>query len=125
MSSSAKFDIDIDQGSDFTMTITIKDAQGNPIDITGHNFTGQIRKTIASSIVEASFSFALKPQTGATLGQVDITLAGSVSSGITLKPQNTTVRKPEAFAYDIESDLGGVVTRWMEGKVNISPEVTR
>lgn len=124
MSSSAKFNIEIDQGSDFSMQITIKDSLGVEIDLTGHTFTGQIRKTIADTVVQASFTFNVLDQVANT-GKVDITLANAISSAIILPKQNKVTRTAVPMAYDIESEIGGTVTRWLEGTVNISPEVTR
>jgi hypothetical protein len=46
---SAKQDFNIDQGSDFEFIMTLKDESETPIDLTGHTFTGQIRRTYSST----------------------------------------------------------------------------
>lgn len=123
--SAAKYDMSIDQGADFTLKLTIRDPLGALVDLTGHTFSGQIRKTISDASVVASFSFNVLDQITNT-GEVEISLASATSSAIVLPTQKEINRKEVKYPYDVESvDGSGVVVRWLQGIVKISPEVTR
>lgn len=123
--SSAKYDMNICQGADFKLVLTITDSEGNLLNLDDHTFRGQIRQTISSPDVIASFSFNKLDQVTDT-GKVEIKLSSADSSAIALPEQNSIERQAVDFAYDIESETsGGEVKRWLEGKASISPEVTR
>jgi len=120
-----KYDMSILQGSDFTLGLTLKDSTGTPIDLTGHTFSGQIRKTASDPVIQASFSFVVLDQITDT-GRVDVKLSAANSSAIILEKSKSAVRAITTMTYDIESvDGGGAITRWLEGVVKLSPEVTK
>lgn len=122
---SGKYNMSISQGADYTLGVTIKDKDGNPIDLTGHTFSGQIRKTVSDAVVQASFSFTIKDQVANT-GEVDVELSAATSSGISLDKSTKVNRTITKMTYDIESvDGSGNTVRWLEGTVLFSPEVTR
>jgi hypothetical protein len=119
------YDITVYQGSTFKMMLTIKDPLDAPIDLTGYIFSGQIRKTYSSSVIEASFEFEVQTQSGATLGQVLCTITAEETAGINVSDACGQSRKITKMVYDIESQVGTEVTRWLQGVANISPEVTK
>jgi hypothetical protein len=119
-----KYNLEIAQGSDYTLAMTLKDPTGTPIDLTGHTFTGQIRKTASDFTVQASFTFILLNQ-GTDPGRVNMSLSAATSSGITLNKSQGASRKITTMTYDVESDNAGSITRWLEGLVQLSPEVTK
>jgi hypothetical protein len=122
----ANHNFEISQGSNFSVLLTIKDSLGDAIDLTGHVFTGQIRKTVSDTQIQASFSFELLDQSVLlTKGKVRVYLLASDSSGIDLGNQNSIRKTIVEMPYDIQSSLSGNVTRWIEGLVRISPEITR
>ena len=121
---SGQYSMSISQGSDFLLAITIKDSSGTPIDLTGHSFRGQIRKTASDPLVLADFSFNILDQVSST-GRVDVILPSTDSSTIILETSKSAGRKITTFTYDIESEDSGNVVRWLEGLVKMSPEVTR
>lgn len=120
-----KLDLKIDQGTSFKMAVTITDENGTKLDLTGYVFTGHVRKTVGAAAVEFSFAFTVPTQVGDDLGKVLITVAPAVTSALNLAPQDSTTKRLVRFVYDIESDNGGEITRWFEGEVIMSPEVTR
>lgn len=122
----ATYNLDILQGANFSLILTITDSLSVPIDLTGYVFRGQIRKTISDPEIQASFVFVLLDQTNIlTRGKVSVSLSSETTTSINLGNQNSTRRTIVQMPYDIESDLAGNVTRWLEGVANISPEVTR
>jgi hypothetical protein len=121
----ATYDIDVKQGSTYELLITIKDPNDTEIDLTGHTFRGQIRTSTSDSTIQAAFSFVLADQVTNT-GEVTATLSASATAAISLPENDKPTRKITKMIYDIESeDAGGIVTRWLEGDANISPEVTK
>ncbi len=119
------FDISVQQGATFKMMLTIKDDNEDPIDLSGYVFRGQIRKTYSSEVVEAEFEFELQPQEDATLGQVLCTITAEETAGIDVPGACQNGRKIAKMIYDIESQVGDEVTRWLQGQALISPEVTK
>jgi hypothetical protein len=120
-----RYDMNIDQGSDYRITLTIKDELGAAINLTGQVFSGQIRRTASDVVILASFTFNVLPQAGLTLGQVEVLLPGVTSSSIPVATSKSATRTPTIYCYDIESTSFGVTTRWIEGLVTINPEVTK
>lgn len=107
----AKYNIVLDQGSDYNLSMNLTNA-GTAVDLTGYSIRGQIRPTIISSTLSASF-------TGTTvsdsLGQFLITLSASTSAAMS----------PGVYYYDVEIYKNPYVTRLLEGTLTVRPEVTR
>lgn len=121
----ANYTMHIAQGSDFSLLVTLKEKDTQQeIDLTGYVFSGQIRKTISDEEVQASFQFEVRDQSLHT-GQFYIKLPASASTAIELPNTRCTTRPITKMVYDIESDNNGSKKRWLEGVVEISPEVTR
>ena len=96
----------IDQGSDFNFTV---DA---PVNLTGYTSRGQIRKSYTSSTA------------------VDFNISVNISEGklvCSLTAAQTAALKAGRYVYDIvilSDDSPAVVTRVIEGQVDINPRVT-
>lgn len=102
----------IDQGSTFTSTVTVEDANDNAVNITDYTLRGQIRKSYASTTA-TNFTTTISD---ATNGKFTITLS-SVQTG---------ALKAGRYVYDVEViSPSGVVTRVVEGQVTINPRVTQ
>lgn len=126
--SAANYDIKIDQGSDFSMTLTFKDINENNIDLTGFVFDGQLRLSYSNPVIIASFTFTILDQSDPlTLGQVIVSMDAATSTAIPVTPiqGNSTQRPNTNYIYDIEATFAGITKRWLQGKVALSPEVTR
>jgi hypothetical protein len=122
--SAGTYTMAIEQGSSFSLQLTIEDSLNVPIDLTGHVFRGQIRRTISDPVIQASFTFNILNQITDT-GKVVVTLDPADTMAISLPAQRTVTRADVPMSYDIESEIAGTVYRWLEGTANISPEVTR
>jgi len=106
-----RVNIVIDQGTDFETSITLTDASGDQLDLTGMSAASQIRKTHTSS---NSVSF--------------ITELANNTGSLTLSLNNSTTSSMTAgrYVYDVElTDSSNVVSRILEGVVTVTPEVTR
>ena len=102
----------IDQGADFSTTISLTDSNGDVLSLTGYTAAGQLRKTFGSSTVAATFTTALS----AASGQVTLTLS------------DVTTASMEAgrYVYDVLiTDGSGTKTRILEGQATLTPSVSR
>lgn len=109
----AKANIVIDQGADFSTTITVTDASGSVINLTGYTARGQIRKHYTSTTaVNLSFTFG-SPRTEGKLT-------------LSLSNVQTANMAAGRYVYDVEIiSASNVISRLVEGIATITPEVTR
>ena len=110
---SAKANLLIEQGTDFTTSLTVNDAAGSPVNLTGYTGAGQIRKHYSSNTATTiSVSFASDRATGVVSLAVARTLTENMSYG--------------RYVYDVElTNASNTRSRLVEGLVTITPEVTR
>ena len=102
----------VDQDADFTQTLTIKDSTGTVVDITGQTVTSKMRKTHLSTSA-TSFTTAI---VSGTAGTCSITLTDTVTAALT----------EGRYVLDLTTtDDTGLVTRRLEGRVTVTPSVTR
>jgi hypothetical protein len=123
--SAANYDILIEQGATFTMTLTLKDVSQTPINLTGLAFRGKLKKDFADLAAIADFAFTVLDQNiPDNVGKVIVTLTATQTAGINAPAKGTT-RTLTTLVYDIETQDGiGFVTRWLQGLAKVSPEVT-
>ncbi len=104
----------IDQGAEFSTTISINDEQTNiPGNLTNIVVTGQIRKSLLSVNAYASFTCSV---TNPANGEILISMTSA----------NTANMKPGNYFYDIR--LGGAsnsFSRLIEGVLFVTPGITR
>ncbi len=102
----------IDQGATFTTTVTVTDANGDAVNLSGYSVAAQIRKTFLSST--------------ATAFTATISNASSGEITISLSPTQTAALEAGRFVYDVLiTASGGTKTRVVEGQVTVNPSVTR
>ena len=102
----------IDQGATFTTTVTVTDANGDAVNLSGYSVAAQIRKTFLSS--------------SATAFTATISNASSGEITISLSPTQTAALEAGRFVYDVLiTASGGTKTRVVEGQVTVNPSVTR
>ena len=112
----ADYNLLIEQGATFELSIIWKDDNDTPIDISGYSARMQIRKTYDSDPV---ISLTNDSDGGIVLGGV----AGTIA--ITIDADTTDDIEILRGRYDLELEFNGVVTRLLQGIVNISREVTK
>ena len=112
--SAANYDLVIDQGSTFAIDLTIKES-GSAKNLTGYAARAQMRSTKTASAVAASFTCTvLSPVTdGKVKMELPATTSSAMSAGV--------------YFYDLEIHTSGdaIVKRLMEGRINLTQEVTR
>lgn len=107
-----KSNITIDQGSDFTATVTVTDEEGTAVNLTDYTARGMMRKSPSTS----------------TYHSFTVTVSDAASGEITLVMNNTTTTAITAgrYLYDVEIvSSGGTVTRVVEGIATVTPEITK
>lgn len=111
-----QYDMQINQGETWSITFPVLDASGTPLVVDGWTARAQIRK-YATTTGTPLFEWST------TIG--NLTCAGTAVT-LRLTPTDTATWSWGTARYDIElSDPGGHVTRLVEGKVLVDPEVTR
>lgn len=116
--SAGKYDITIDQGSDFEMTLVIKDG-GSARNLTGYLARGHLRESMDTAQYWA-FDF-----TGTTY-DANGTVVMKLAHDVTANNGNTALSEGN-YVYDVElykSD-NSEVERILKGKAKVTREVTR
>jgi hypothetical protein len=112
----AKYDITIEQGATFRLHLVWKDSEGVPVDLTGYSARMQIRQFVQSDDVVLSLN----------TGNGGIVLGEDGDIQVAADAEQTEMIVDLAGVYDLEMvSADDTVTRLVEGKVKINPEVTR
>jgi hypothetical protein len=103
----------IDQGAEFSITLTINDSAGDPLDLTNYTAAGQLRKTYTST---AKTDFVVTFDADRTTGKVTLSMTNAVTKLITAGQ----------YVYDVVITASdGAKTRVVEGSGTVSPGVTQ
>lgn len=113
----ATYNFNLNQGSDLTVPFVLKDASGTVIDLTGYSAAMQLRTQVNSLTAVDTL----------TTANERITITPSEGSISCFFPHEETAGYPaRTLVYDIElTSPSGLVTRVVQGKVNVCAEVTR
>jgi len=107
----------IDQGADWYTTVVYKDSSGTAINLTGYTAALQIRDTYADSTTALSLT---SPSGGIVITGATGTIA------IHATATQTAAIAAGNYVYDLEiTSAGGIITRLIQGKISLSPQVTR
>lgn len=108
-----KYDIVIDQGSDFAIQIQIEQ-DGSNVNLSTHSARAQLRPTPTSSTLTETFTCTV---TNAVQGKLTMSLTNSATANISAGK----------YYYDLElvNSSSSTVTRLIEGVARVTPEVTR
>lgn len=112
MGTPALYPISVRIGDTETVTVTLQESNGTPVNITGRTYAAQIRPTADSSTVIATFSCAI---TNAAAGQFACTLSATTTAALSI---GTGV-------WDLQETNGTVKTTILAGPVRIDYDVTR
>ena len=114
----AEYNFTIDQGSDFTATITRNDQAGDPIDITGYTARMDFKRLHTDTSSELSL----------TTENSRLSISGAAGQIIITLTDTETALLSRSYVHDLEiinTGGDGAVTRVVEGRATISPEVTK
>jgi hypothetical protein len=113
----------VERGSTFQLTVTYKDASSAVVNLTGWTFRMQVRES------QSAASTVLTSEGGSPTIAIDETNKATGVLIFSVTPTNTTAISPSTLTtayYDIEiqKTSTGEVRRILQGKLNISPEIT-
>ena len=119
--------IEMNWGDDLNLLVTIKDTSGNPVNLTGYTFWGDMKRdTNPDTEIEASFDFSIMNQTE-NPGQVQWSLPNQITREIEVSTATAQRKRrlttPYVFDVMMESAAGQVV-RLIEGIIYVSPNVS-
>ena len=109
---SYKYDFEFEQGTTLALDITCMDEDNAVMDLTGYSARAQIRYRHTDPLPAAVFTAVVVP----SLGVVSLSLS----------PEQTSAISRKIAYWDCElSSPDGTVQRLAQGRVTISPEVTK
>lgn len=115
-----KYNFVIEQGTTFTLELQYKDSNSVPVDLTGYSGRMQIRPVVGSPITYLCLSSSIQADgTGITFptptsGTINLYISAVSSSQLTF----------DQGVYDLEIASGSIVTRLIQGNIQLSKEVT-
>lgn len=104
----------IEQGADFSITLTVKDSAGVVVNLTGYTFAAQFRQTYASTSPIATFTCTC---TVPASGQIVLSMPNATTGALTA---------PQSGVWDLfltDASLNKI--RLLAGSVTVAPRVTR
>ena len=105
----------IDQGASFSSSVTVKDANGDPFDLTG--FTAEAKMALGYTSTRTRTTITTTFDADRTTGIINLSLTAA---------QTAALDAPARYVYDIEITLtaDSAVTRVIEGIITVRPNVT-
>ena len=113
----AKYDIILEEGATFQLTLTWKDSADTPVNLTGYSAAMQVRRYITAdtALLDVS-SVGGEITLGGAAGTIEVVIPAAETADLT----------GEQAVYDLEvTDGSGIVTRLLYGDCEIRREVTR
>ena len=105
-------ELTLEQGADFTTTVTVNSSDGSPTNLLNYTGAAQIRKSYYSTTAN-SFSVSIS---NAAAGELTVSMSAANTANLT----------PGRAVYDLLiTSPTGIKTRVVEGIVTILPAVTR
>ena len=106
------YNFTIEQGATFSRVITLQE-NGSAMSLSGYSAASQFRSTHDSSTVAGTITSNVTNASGGVLTlSMTATQTGNIEEGI--------------YVYDVEiTSSAGAVTRILQGKVTVTPQVTR
>ena len=105
-------ELSMDQGTSFSVDITVINDDGSARNVANSTFTSSIRKSYYSNSVTANLSIT----------------AADAANGIiyaNASAASTANIRPGRYLYDIKEVNGSNVTRLVEGIITVYPQVTK
>ena len=109
--SAGTYNIKIDQGSDFSLQLTVQE-DGSAKNLTGFSARAQMRPTIDSSTLTATFTCSI---TSAANGILTMALGNTTTDDINVGQ----------YYYDLELFTSTTAQRLIQGTATVAGEVTR
>lgn len=112
-----RYDIGLPRNGSYQKTWTLRDDDGNPIDLTGYTFAMAV-KASAGAPGAAIANATIVPVGALTNGQISVTLLGSAFAAVP-GPQDIV-----RLAYDFKATKASVPNIWVQGTIVLTPGVS-
>lgn len=130
--SAGRYSFIIEQGATTDFQIVYKDSTGTPVNLSGYTAAMQIRNTQGGSTLYATLTSSLGTVYNKTSSSLFVSLSGSNlttpqvsgSIGIYIGHAVTNAFTFNEAYYDLELTNGQIRTRLLEGKVQLTRQVT-
>ena len=114
-------DFTIDQGADVALELHLQETDGSKKDLTGHSAAAKMKRSYNSVDSDEIVDFTTAINTPATDGILILSLNNTQTDAL-----NPRLR----YVYDVElsyqdSDDNTIIERILEGKIKVTPSVTR
>lgn len=109
---SGKYNIVAEQGATFNFNFRVE-TDGTPWNLSGYTFAMQVRRSTSSSTTLLNITSA----TMTNLGHVSVSIPAST--------MNTVAAGRWVYDIELTAGSGGEVTRILEGRFIVTPQVTR
>ena len=110
--SAGTYNFILEQGATFNRILTVQE-NGSAMNLSGYSAASKFRSTHDSSTVVGTFTCTIS---NASNGQVTMSMTSTATGNL----------EEGIYLYDLEiTSGGGTVTRLMQGKVTVNPEITR
>ena len=112
----------IEQGATLDLELLYKDSTNTPIDVSLYNGKLQIKSDYADNSPTTYLTLSNPVSSGTG---IDFTNGSSGVIGIKISSTNTSTLTFDTAVYDFEiTDTNGIVTRLLQGTVQLSKQVT-
>jgi len=113
--SAGEYSFTIESGTDWTLTLTYKDASGTAINNTSYTANMDIRSALAGSLIKNLSSAGGEITIGGSNGRIVLALTDTETSALTAG----------RYVYDLElTDTSSNTIRLIEGNVTVKGQVT-
>ena len=117
MAAVAEYDLEFNQGASYTKTFTWKDGDGVAVNLTSYTARMQVRQSVSATEVLLELTTENGRLTlGGSAGTITLALTPATTAGI--------VWRRGRYDLELVAPDGGV-TRFLEGQIVVSREVTR
>jgi hypothetical protein len=110
-------ELDFYRGDDYYINVTVADAEGDPIDVTGWSFKSTLKLSYTNDDNAAPIRVDLDNVSGleAEQGKVTIPFTNEQTFNLT----------PGIYLIDVQAEYGNSVSTIFSGQVEVKPDVTR
>ena len=124
-----KYAMLIEQGATLKLDLAYKDSNNTAIDLTGYSGKMQIKSDYDDNSPTTYLTLSSSLNADGTgihfSGSADALPPTSGTIGIVISAASSSALRFDTAYYDLEITSGSVVTRLLQGTVNLSKEVTR
>lgn len=106
-------EIDVDQGTDFSLDLDLTNADGTVINVAGYTFSSSVRKSY----------YSVNP-----VANLTVTVVNAANGNVVLSMNSATTSNIKAgrYLFDVKQvSAGSTSTRLLEGIITVLPQVTK